>query len=217
MEPAKDSPASLFIQIQVINYFPFPKDLPSESNKLCLTIACDYLSPLTAIKSQKWNLSCNKKTRLWNETTACHLPPAIRICSVLGDRSNTHQFTVPSAHATLTLVLWAKRWKDLHRANVTGLWNIGHEITMITGVIRYTFHQENRICQGEQREWKGPSSVPDVLQKEGTSVKVRKAKAQLELNLTRDTKNNRSFYSYLSRERKTQERIPPWWAKLGNW
>lgn len=38
-------------------------------------------------------------------------------------------------------------------------------------------------------------------------VKVRKAKAQLGLNLTRDAKNNRSFYRYLSQKRKMKERI----------
>ena len=36
---------------------------------------------------------------------------------------------------------------------------------------------------------------------------VRKAKAQLELNLTRDAKNTKGFYRYLNQKRKVQEGI----------
>lgn len=61
MEPAEESHALPLMQIQKIDDFPFPKDLLSESNKFCSTIAFDYLSPLTAIKIQRWNLSCNKR------------------------------------------------------------------------------------------------------------------------------------------------------------
>ena len=39
---------------------------------------------------------------------------------------------------------------------------------------------------------------------------IRKAKAQLKLNLARDTKNNKkAFYSYISQKRKVKENIPP--------
>jgi len=39
---------------------------------------------------------------------------------------------------------------------------------------------------------------------------VRKAKAQLELNLARDAKNNKKgFYRYVSQKRKIKESVPP--------
>ncbi|KAK4811572.1 hypothetical protein QYF61_016031 [Mycteria americana] len=39
---------------------------------------------------------------------------------------------------------------------------------------------------------------------------VRKAKARLELNLARDTKNNKGgFYRYISQKRKVKETVPP--------
>jgi len=39
---------------------------------------------------------------------------------------------------------------------------------------------------------------------------VRKAKAQLELNLARDAKNNnKGCYRYVSQKRKVKESIPP--------
>jgi len=39
---------------------------------------------------------------------------------------------------------------------------------------------------------------------------VRKAKAQVELNLARDTKNNKKgFYRYLSQKRLVKESVPP--------
>jgi len=36
---------------------------------------------------------------------------------------------------------------------------------------------------------------------------VRRAKAQLELNLTRDEKNKKSFYTYVSQKRKVKESV----------
>jgi len=45
---------------------------------------------------------------------------------------------------------------------------------------------------------------------------VRKAKVQLELNLARDTKNNKKgFYSYVSQKKKVKEGIPPLMRKSG--
>ncbi|KFQ80797.1 hypothetical protein N335_00574, partial [Phaethon lepturus] len=38
---------------------------------------------------------------------------------------------------------------------------------------------------------------------------VRRAKVQLELNLTRDTKNNKGFYRYISQKKKDKESVPP--------
>jgi len=38
---------------------------------------------------------------------------------------------------------------------------------------------------------------------------VGKSKVQLELNLTRDAKNKKGFYSYISQERKVKEGVPP--------
>jgi len=39
---------------------------------------------------------------------------------------------------------------------------------------------------------------------------VRRAKAQLELNLVRNAKNNKKgFYSYVNEKRKVTESIPP--------
>jgi len=38
---------------------------------------------------------------------------------------------------------------------------------------------------------------------------VRKAKAQLEVNLAGDTKNKKGFYRYLSQKRKVPEGVPP--------
>jgi len=37
---------------------------------------------------------------------------------------------------------------------------------------------------------------------------VRRAKAQLELNLARNAKNNKGFYMYVSQKRKVKESIP---------
>ena len=40
--------------------------------------------------------------------------------------------------------------------------------------------------------------------------RVRKAKAQLELNLTRDARNNKKgFYRYVRQKRKVKESVPP--------
>ncbi|KFQ65375.1 hypothetical protein N334_04245, partial [Pelecanus crispus] len=45
---------------------------------------------------------------------------------------------------------------------------------------------------------------------------VRKAKAQLELNLARDAKNNKKgFYRYVSQKRKVKESVPPMMSKAG--
>ncbi|KFP11766.1 hypothetical protein Z169_02376, partial [Egretta garzetta] len=45
---------------------------------------------------------------------------------------------------------------------------------------------------------------------------VRKAKAQLELNLARDAKNNKKgFYRYISRKRMVKESVPPLMSKTG--
>jgi len=39
---------------------------------------------------------------------------------------------------------------------------------------------------------------------------VRRAEAQLELNLSRDAKNNKKdFYRYVSQKRKVKESVPP--------
>ena len=39
---------------------------------------------------------------------------------------------------------------------------------------------------------------------------IRKAKAQLELNLARDAKNNKKgFYRYVSQKRKVKKSVPP--------
>jgi len=38
---------------------------------------------------------------------------------------------------------------------------------------------------------------------------VRRAKAWLELNLARDTKDKMTFYRYVSQKRKVKESIPP--------
>jgi len=39
---------------------------------------------------------------------------------------------------------------------------------------------------------------------------IRKAKAQMELNLARDVKNNKKgFYSYIGQKRQAKERVPP--------
>jgi len=46
-------------------------------------------------------------------------------------------------------------------------------------------------------------------------VKVRRAKAQLELNLARNAKNNKGFYRYVSQKRKVRESPPPV-SKNGN-
>ncbi|KAK4822101.1 hypothetical protein QYF61_009801 [Mycteria americana] len=46
---------------------------------------------------------------------------------------------------------------------------------------------------------------------------VRKAKAQLELNLVRDAKNNkRGFYRYINQKRKVKESVPPLTNKNGD-
>ncbi|KFQ06524.1 hypothetical protein N330_02323, partial [Leptosomus discolor] len=45
---------------------------------------------------------------------------------------------------------------------------------------------------------------------------VRKAKAQLELNLARDAKNNKKgFYRYVNQKRKVKESVPPLMSKTG--
>jgi len=45
---------------------------------------------------------------------------------------------------------------------------------------------------------------------------VRRTKAQLELNLARDAKNNKKgFYKYISQKRKVEERVPPMMSKTG--
>ncbi|KAK4817803.1 hypothetical protein QYF61_027854 [Mycteria americana] len=45
---------------------------------------------------------------------------------------------------------------------------------------------------------------------------VRKAKAQLELNMARDAKNSKKgFYRYVSQKRKVKESIPPLMSKTG--
>ncbi|KFQ90119.1 hypothetical protein N337_04750, partial [Phoenicopterus ruber ruber] len=44
---------------------------------------------------------------------------------------------------------------------------------------------------------------------------VRKAKAQLELNLARNAKNNKGFYRHVSQKRKVKESIPPLISKTG--
>ncbi|KAK4825509.1 hypothetical protein QYF61_000022 [Mycteria americana] len=47
---------------------------------------------------------------------------------------------------------------------------------------------------------------------------IRKAKAQLELNLAGDAKNNKKgFYRYVSQKRKVKESVPPQSARLANW
>lgn len=38
---------------------------------------------------------------------------------------------------------------------------------------------------------------------------IRKAKAQMELNLARDVKNNKSFFRYIGQKRQAKEIIPP--------
>ncbi len=39
---------------------------------------------------------------------------------------------------------------------------------------------------------------------------IRKAKAQLELNLARDVKNNKKgFFRYIGQQRKMKETVPP--------
>jgi len=38
---------------------------------------------------------------------------------------------------------------------------------------------------------------------------VRKAKALMELNFARDTKNKKGFYRCVSQKRKVEERVPP--------
>ena len=48
---------------------------------------------------------------------------------------------------------------------------------------------------------------------------VRKAKAQLEVNLAGDTKNKKGFYRYLNQKRKVQEEVSTLVSdtgKLGN-
>jgi len=46
---------------------------------------------------------------------------------------------------------------------------------------------------------------------------VRKARVQLEVNLARDTKNNKKgFYRYISQKRKVKESIPPLIRKSSN-
>ncbi|KFR08762.1 hypothetical protein Y956_01152, partial [Nipponia nippon] len=42
---------------------------------------------------------------------------------------------------------------------------------------------------------------------------IRKAKTWLELNLARDTKNNKGFYRYVNQKRKVKESIPPLMSK----
>jgi len=44
---------------------------------------------------------------------------------------------------------------------------------------------------------------------------VTKTKAQLELNLTRDAKNNKGFYRCVSQKRKVKESICPLMSKTG--
>jgi len=44
---------------------------------------------------------------------------------------------------------------------------------------------------------------------------VRKAKAQLELNLARDAKNNKGFYRYVSRKKMVKESVPPLMSETG--
>ena len=38
---------------------------------------------------------------------------------------------------------------------------------------------------------------------------IKKAKAQMELNLARDVKNNKGFYRYIGRRRQAKESVPP--------
>lgn len=89
------------------------------NNCLCLP------KPLNSYKTPKMKFAMQQENQTvkWDNSS---LPPAFcnqnLFCTWGIGRSNTHQFTVHSAHATLTLVQWAKRWKDLHRANVTYLW-----------------------------------------------------------------------------------------------
>jgi len=44
---------------------------------------------------------------------------------------------------------------------------------------------------------------------------VRKAKAQLELNLARDAKNKKDFYRYVSRKKIVKESVPPLMSETG--
>ena len=45
---------------------------------------------------------------------------------------------------------------------------------------------------------------------------IRKAKAQMELNLTRDVKNNKKgFYRYVGRRRRAKESVPPLINEMG--
>ena len=46
---------------------------------------------------------------------------------------------------------------------------------------------------------------------------VRRSKARLELNLARDTKNNKKgFYRYVSQKKMVKERVPLLMSKYGN-
>jgi len=38
---------------------------------------------------------------------------------------------------------------------------------------------------------------------------VRRAKVQLELNMARNSKNNKAFYRYVNQKRKVKESVPP--------
>ena len=40
--------------------------------------------------------------------------------------------------------------------------------------------------------------------------RIRKAKAQLELNLARDVKNNKGFYRYVDQKRRLKKMYPAW-------
>ncbi|KFV93308.1 hypothetical protein N327_13538, partial [Fulmarus glacialis] len=45
---------------------------------------------------------------------------------------------------------------------------------------------------------------------------IRKAKAQLELNLARDVKNKKCFFRYIGQQRKMKETVPTLMSKMGD-
>lgn len=116
----------------------------------------------------------------------------------------------------IKLMQWRKRWKncwchlsleDVKRNVESPLWHGPSEIIYISPRKEW----KNLLRGGGNK--KGQILVTDAFQKEGVSLvtllskvrKVRKAQAQLELNLASYAKNNKKgFYRYVRRKRKVK-------------
>lgn len=143
-----------------IDNFTFPKDLLSESNKFCSTLAFDYLNPLTAIKIQRWNFLRNEKPRLWNDTTVFVLH--------LGT-GTVHTNSQCTLHMQHTQQPHQCREERGERTCTEPMSFVSGNGTIITGAIRNIHFTKKTEPAGGRRKWKGQSSVTDVFQKEGAS------------------------------------------------